>query len=273
MLVGWIRNRICEGPGDVEAAAEKSVCPPESPERAPAQQPGHDEAVAIVYASLLQMWDSEADRFWTRNNLLLLINGALLGLFGTFEAPRLITVLACAFGIYFSWLWMFLNKKGEYYVARWRPTIVEYEAFLASELGTPPLALTSVGADAEVFRNLPSTVRGRISRATGLSYPRQETSKTMQLIILGFVVAWLGLGAAALVESPEGEVEPAGVVTDGDSDSVDETVPPVVSEAETDGAEDLDESGELDNGAPADSIDEVVPSSVADSSAGENDDG
>ncbi len=270
MVVSWIRNRICEGTGDLETAAERSVCPAESPESAAAQEPGHDEAVAIVYASLLQMWDSEADRFWTRNNLLLLINGALLGLFGTFEAPRLITVLACAFGIYFSWLWMFLNKKGEYYVARWRPTIVEYEAFLASELGTPPLALTSVGADAEVFRNLPSTVRGRISRATGFSYPRQETSKTMQLIILGFVVAWLGLGAAALVDSPEGGGEPAGVVTDGSSDPVDEMLPPVDSESETDGAEDFDESGELDNEAPVEPIDEVVPPSVPDSSTAEN---
>lgn len=151
-----------------------------------------DEAAAIAYATLVSVWDKECDRFWARNNLLLLLNAALLGLIGGATSSVLVRATVCAFGVYFSCYWLLLNSKGRYYTYRWRPIIEAYEAELkgTATFRRLPLPFSSVVPDHLAYRKIgPWTDMWAL--IVGRRPPDRDAGSLMTAIALGFVVAWL----------------------------------------------------------------------------------
>ena len=153
-----------------------------------------DQAAAIVYSAYLGVWDREADRFWVRSNLLLLVNGALLGVVAGAQTPSRLKLIVCAFGVYFSIHWLLLNGKGLYYVARWRPAIEAYERMLLERPSFSSLPLLTVPPD-EVALTPAQTWAERLAILAGRRPPVRTASSLMHAIVLGFVVAWLALAA------------------------------------------------------------------------------
>jgi hypothetical protein len=171
------------------------------PVPAPTPPTFDDEAAAIVHQTFVSVWDREADRFWVRNNLLLLVNGALLSVAATTDAPRGLQLILCGFGFYFSVHWLLINGKGAYYVGRWRPAIETYERFLSARPTFSGLPLSSVRPDSEVFQS-GTSLRQRWQLLRGTHAPVRETGALMQAIILGFVLAWVCLAAFFSLHDP-----------------------------------------------------------------------
>lgn len=151
-----------------------------------------DAAMATTHAAMLGVWDKEADRFWVRNNLMLIANGLLLG--GAISADQnpTIKILICFFGIFFSWSWLLMNKKSGHYVARWRPVIERYEAEMLKRPSFPVLPLTDVRPDKEA-----STTRSfsdKLKIFAAIKRTRRSAGKIMQVVIIGFLCAWGVLG-------------------------------------------------------------------------------
>ena len=155
--------------------------------------PFDDQAAAIVHQTYVGVWDREADRFWVRNNLLLLVNGALLSIAATADVPRGLRLVLCGFGVYFSLHWVLINAKGGHYVSRWRPAIEAYEASLSKRPIFQGMPLSTVRPDSEVFAG-PVSLGQHLKVLRGACAPRRETGQLMHAIIVGFVLAWASLG-------------------------------------------------------------------------------
>lgn len=87
----------------------------------------HENEELIKWQSLLQIWDNEADRFWTRNNIFLVVNGALLIAVTSFSKEPFIAAAISVFGMIFVVLWTRVNRIGKFYVDRWRMLLEELE--------------------------------------------------------------------------------------------------------------------------------------------------
>lgn len=157
--------------------------------RAPAVLGASPEAMAIEHAAMLAVWDKEADRFWVRSNLMLLVNGALLGAVAAANQPAITKIVFGVFGLFFSWSWLLLNNKSGYYVSRWRPVIEQYEKHMISTTCFPILPLTSVRPDEEAFQS--HGVRGAVQVLLGRKTPRADAGTIMHYIVLGFVMSWI----------------------------------------------------------------------------------
>ncbi|MEW5859995.1 MAG: hypothetical protein AB1861_21845 [Cyanobacteriota bacterium] len=174
------------------------------PLRESAQQPTQEvqskyEALAIIYQTLVGIWDKEADRFWLRNNLFLLINGGLLAAFTTIPGASGAKFVISLFGIYFSALWALVNKKGAYYVHRWRPAIENFESILRHDMALTTTPLTDVRPDPEVFVQRRRTGQW-FTILFDRSIPAATTTELMRWAILGFLAAWVVLFTLNIIE-------------------------------------------------------------------------
>ncbi len=79
-----------------------------------------------LWVQVSNLWDKEADRFWTRNNILLLVNGGLIALLSTIKLLEVILLIS-VFGILLSILWMWINTISKYYLNRWKPILKSFE--------------------------------------------------------------------------------------------------------------------------------------------------
>lgn len=166
------------------------------------QVPFDDVAAAEVHATYIAIWDREADRFWVRSNLMLLVNGALLGVVTGAQTPSALKLFLCAFGVYFSIHWLLVNGKGAYYVGRWRPAIEKYERSLAHRGPFSHLPLSTVAADPVVI--VPAkTAAERLGILRGSRPPVRDAAMLMHAIILGFVAVWISLGVYFAVVAAE----------------------------------------------------------------------
>ena len=194
-----------------------------------------EEAAAIIYASLVAVWDKEADRFWVRSNLLLIVNGALFGLITASSTPQILRASGCLFGLYFSFYWLLMNDKGGYYVGRWRPVIEAYEQKLRQRLTFHdlPMPLSTVRSDSEVL-SPPRGIRQRWGVMSGKRPPTKSTSGIMRSIIVGFMIAWVALFALIVRDGPLESQAPARSTSSpsaspGPSDGVLPSAPPSAS--------------------------------------------
>lgn len=147
-----------------------------------------DAAMATTHAAMLGVWDKEADRFWVRNNLMLIANGLLLGGAVSADQDLKIKVLICFFGLFFSWSWLLMNKKSGHYVARWRPVIERYEEEMLKRPSFPVLPLTSVRPDKEA--SISKSFNERLKKFVAVKRTRRGAGGIMQVVILGFICAW-----------------------------------------------------------------------------------
>lgn len=81
----------------------------------------------IKWQSVMEIWDREADRFWTRSNIFLIVNGALLLAVTSFASQPMLGVIVSVFGLLFVRIWMYVNRIGKYYVDRWRMLLEQLE--------------------------------------------------------------------------------------------------------------------------------------------------
>lgn len=151
-----------------------------------------DIAMATTHAAMLGVWDKEADRFWVRNNLMLIANGLLLGGAIAADPNPQIKVLVCSLGFFFSWSWLIMNKKSGHYVARWRPVIERYEAEMLKRPSFPVLPLTYVRPDKEA--STPRSFSERLKILAGIKRTRRGAGGIMQIVIIGFLCAWVIFG-------------------------------------------------------------------------------
>lgn len=159
------------------------------------------QALATTHATATAIWDKEADRFWVRSNLMLIVGGILLGASISQDIAPEVKVFASAFGLYFSWIWMLLNRKGAHYVARWRPMIVALEKSMLDTGAFPVLPLSSVQADKDQPKQ-PMTLAERANVLLGRAKPKIGAGGLLHYIIVGFLVTWAALllfNAAVLV--------------------------------------------------------------------------
>ena len=75
----------------------------------------------------MQMWDDEADRFWSRNNIFILLNGGFIALITVFSPEAFIKCVISVLGITFAYIWIRVNERGVFYLDRWKPVIEELE--------------------------------------------------------------------------------------------------------------------------------------------------
>jgi hypothetical protein len=169
--------------GHQQTAMKRPTLPDPQPEAGP-----HPEGYALVYQAVLNIWDREADRFWVRNNLLLLVNGVLLGVATAATGPPMLRIASALFGVFLSIQWLMMNAKGGYYVSRWRPIIERMERTFPNSL-SPVRPLNDVRPDGEVFSS-----RARFLKLLrGTATPRRDTGSIMHAIILAFVAIWIGV--------------------------------------------------------------------------------
>lgn len=90
-----------------------------------------DETVRGYYVekwkTAMEMWDKEADRFWARNNIFLLLAGALTVLLTAASLSSAIRSLVSVLGVLFTYIWMRVNQRGKFYLDRWKPIIEDLE--------------------------------------------------------------------------------------------------------------------------------------------------
>lgn len=152
-----------------------------------------DNAMATEHAAMIDLWDDEADRFWVRNNLLLVTNGVVLGAAVAADQNLSIRLATCAFGAYLSIVWLLMNSKGGYYVSRWRPVIERYEEHMLRRPSFPLLPLRNVRPDHEAIEA--ASLRDWWRLLSGARTPRMDAGEIMHCVILGFLAAWVALGS------------------------------------------------------------------------------
>ncbi len=145
-----------------------------------------EQEVAAIYTAVLSLWNSECDRFWTRSNIFLIVNGALLTAFAAFSSDIFARGTLATVGLYTSIIWLLLNKKSAHYVSRWRPVLE------ALELRLPAAPLRAVPPDSMASKE-DWTLPGAIALFLGHRTPRASTTHLMSWTIRGFVVVWVAL--------------------------------------------------------------------------------
>lgn len=79
------------------------------------------------WKTLAELWDKEADRFWARNNVFLVVNSALLIVVSVFVQEPIVCIIVSFFGVVFSLFWYRVNLMGKYYLDRWKPILEKLE--------------------------------------------------------------------------------------------------------------------------------------------------
>jgi len=71
---------------------------------------------------LRELTEKESDRFWTRNNVFVTINAALLAFFASSysKLPVILYGSLCLFGLTTSLAWFQISRAGKFYAQRWR---------------------------------------------------------------------------------------------------------------------------------------------------------
>ncbi len=96
------------------------------------------EILKIQYQSLINLWSNETDRFWTRFQVFLAVNGGLLAVFPviinlqpdasitTEFTQNLLKVISIA-GILQSGLWFQITRSGKEVHEHWRNMVSKFE--------------------------------------------------------------------------------------------------------------------------------------------------
>lgn len=72
-----------------------------------------------AYRLAIELSEKESDRYWSRSNIILLVQGALATIVAN-QADHLgRTLLICLLGLFVSLLWLGVLYKGKLYVNRW----------------------------------------------------------------------------------------------------------------------------------------------------------
>lgn len=153
----------------------------------------------------------ESDRYWNRSNIMLLIQGALLALFGGVSGSgKIVETAICVQGLIFSTLWFGVVHKGSLYVERWDRVVMQIEVELKNRLGKEFFALRHMNDAAKVYEK-----RGRL-KVWG------RTTTIMKATIATIAIFWIALGTMVIsdrgpIREERNEQRAAEVTIDDDS--------------------------------------------------------
>lgn len=137
-----------------------------------------------TYANLLEhykiavnMHKEEANRYWTRNNVFLILNGALLAIFSKDIGEKAFIIIVVSFiGITISLAWFGILNKGKSQIERWRKVIDSIENNFQNEL--------KIFSNADAFAN-------QIADPLGMpNFLKKSASKIMNDVIKIIIAFW-----------------------------------------------------------------------------------
>lgn len=67
----------------------------------------------------LEMREKESDRYWSRSNIILLVQCVLVATFGNIHTISPLALAICVIGLSVSFIWLGVLYKGKCYVSRW----------------------------------------------------------------------------------------------------------------------------------------------------------
>ena len=80
------------------------------------------------YKIAVDLHNSESQRYWERNNVFILVNGAFLAFLGTdIIEEKVDRLVICSIGFLFSYMWILILRQGKDLIERWRKVIHKYE--------------------------------------------------------------------------------------------------------------------------------------------------
>ena len=85
------------------------------------------------YIKALDLLENESDRFWARNNVFLLVQGAMIAFYSKANMGSLFSVLVSIEGLFLALIWIVVLVKGAKYVGRWDTVVREIESKLVAE--------------------------------------------------------------------------------------------------------------------------------------------
>lgn len=122
-----------------------------------------------IWKSVVSMWDQEANRFWTRNNIFILVNSGLFAIQTGFKIDNIIKLIIAILGIIFVFNWIKINRIGKFYLNRWKPIAINVEKLI----------------NVEVISILPSK--------------KPASTKKFELILIVFLIVWFLLFMHSLI--------------------------------------------------------------------------
>lgn len=76
------------------------------------------------YKIAVELHNSESQRYWERNNVFILINGAFLALLGTdLIEGKIDKLIICLIGFFASYMWILILRQGKDLIERWRKVL------------------------------------------------------------------------------------------------------------------------------------------------------
>ena len=122
-----------------------------------------------AWLKLIELWTAETDRYWSRNNVFLLINGGLIAILTTQNSSDTVAFLVSLVAVFICTIWYRVNAIGKYYLDRWKGPIKAVE----KEWPIKPITDVSLSSSTD---DTPKKYR--------------SSSKYMQLIVRGAVISW-----------------------------------------------------------------------------------
>lgn len=149
-------------------------------------------AIPEEYRLAIERQEQESDRYWTRSNVLLLVQGALISFYTNIEDKRTFFAIAVALqGLFLAVIWLGVIKKGKAYVNRWDSVIGHIEEQERSKGNgglTYPL-------------NMLNSVAKREEKPDRLPLYRQSTTTLMKYAIASVVAFWSLMVLLAVFDS------------------------------------------------------------------------
>jgi len=143
-----------------------------------------DDLQEYIHAS--DLMEKESDRYWNRSNIMLLIQGALIALYGgVYEKSLLLSIAIAIQGCVFSVFWYGIVHKGSLYVKRWDSVIYDMENQLRKKLGDDFFALRHMNDAARVDE------KDRF-------FSKFSTTKLMKWTIVSVLIFWIGTASYSI---------------------------------------------------------------------------
>jgi len=130
------------------------------------------------YIHASDLMEKESDRYWNRSNIMLIIQGALIALYGSvYEKSLLLSIAIAIQGFIFSIFWFGIVHKGSQYVKRWDSVILNIENQLRQKIGNDFFALRHMNDVA------------RVDEKQGV-FSNFSTTRLMKWTILSILIFW-----------------------------------------------------------------------------------
>jgi hypothetical protein len=150
-------------------------------------------AIPEEYRLAIERQEQESDRYWTRSNVLLLVQGALISFYTNIDDKRTLFAIAVALqGLFLAVVWLGVIKKGKSYVSRWDSVIAHIEECEGSKGSESRLSYPL---------NELNWVAKRQEKTERLPLYRQSTTTLMKYAIASVAMFWSLMIVLALIGS------------------------------------------------------------------------